>query len=610
VAVVQISKIQIRRGQENQGSGLPQLASGELGWAIDTQSLYVGNGSVAEGAPNVGNTKVITEHDDLFTLADSYVYKEGTGVINTGVDATNPIKRSLQARLDDQVSVKAFGVNGVEAVDCTLALQRAIDQLYLNGGQEASTNNRVVLTMEAGVYTISDTIYIPPHATIRGAGSGKTIIRQIGNLVTNPASPGFNEPKAVFQTVNDLSQDGNPADDSDSTFNNQARNISLSGMTLQAVGTSRGLVLQSCRDSDFNDIEIVGTWIPNAPDTILPLGTDQLEDGDNSTIRGSYLNPFSPTPGTRYVLFTTSLGLSLNSKNGGVETVRNKFTNCSIRNWAYAIVSNWDINDNVFVTCNFTDSGYGAVFGKDMTIDGLPGAGTAFGPSNNIWSDCVFTNISRQAIYVKEGTNNVSRNNKYITCGNDGASDDIPEYSIIKYTKLGNASINDFFTRTQVLSYTQSINPSITPNILGTVVYIPEVEGPTNYVWGFEHQVTVLSGQELTLFRLPQAINQAFEVTYTMTSETYNAMRTGKLTIMLNGRTDVSAGTPRVEVSDDYHYVGDSVYLDSIYLDATLRDINNDGNFDTLVVRSNSLMTSDDRTQFKFKVETKQTDLS
>jgi hypothetical protein len=464
----------------------------------------------------------------------------------------------------------------VEAVDCTLALQRAIDQLYLNGGQEASTNNRVVLNMEAGVYTISDTIYIPPYTTIRGAGAGKTVIRQVSNN------------KAVLQTVNDSSTDGNPASDSTSTFNNQARNITLSGMTLQAVGTSRGLVLQSCRDSDFNDIEIVGNWERG---DILPLGSDNQEDGVDST------------------KLTTDIGLSLNSKNGGVETVRNKFTNCSVTNWAYAIVSNWDINDNVFVTCNFTDSGYGAVFGKDMTIDGLPGAGTASGPSNNIWSDCVFINISRQAIYVKEGTNNVSRNNKYITCGNDIGSDDQPVYSIIKYTKLGNASINDFFTRTQVLSYTQSIDLS-RPNILGTVVYIPEVEGPTNYVWGFEHQVTVLSGQALTLFRLPQAINQAFEVNYTMTSETYNAMRTGKLTIMLNGRTDVSAGTPRVEVSDDYHYVGDSVYLDSIYLDATLRDINNDGNFDTLVVRSNSLMTSDDRTQFKFKVETKQTDLS
>lgn len=577
MAVVQISKIQIRRGQENQGSGLPQLASGELGWAIDTQALYVGNGSVAEGAPNVGNTKIITEHDDLFTLADGYVYKDSSGVVVTGVDAANPVKRTLQARLDEQVSVKSFGVQGVEAIDCTASLQRAIDQLFLNGGLEVTTGNRVILQMEPGVYTVSNTIHIPPHTTIRGAGSGKTVIRQIGNN------------KAVFQTVNDSSTDGAPAADSTSTFSNQARNIVLSGLTLRAVGTSKGLVLQSCRDSVFDDVELVGNWNLG---TILPLGSDSIENGVDSTI------------------ITNNIGLSLNNKNGGVESVRNKFINCRIKNWAYAMVSNWDINDNVFSICNFTENGFGVVFGKDMTIDGSVANGTATGPSNNIWSDCEFTNIERQAIYVKEGTYNVSRNNKFITCGNDGGSDDQPVHSIIKYLKLGNTSVNDFFTRTRVLSYTQTINPLVTPNILGNVPYIAEVEGPTNYAWGFEHQITILNGQALTLFRLPQAINQAFEISYTMISETYNAMRTGKITIMLNGRTDVSAGTPRVEVSDDYHYVGDSVYLDSIYLDAILRDIDTDGNFDTLVIRSNSLMASDDRTQFKFRVETKQTDLS
>ena len=58
MAVVQISRIQIRRGRKNSGSGLPQLASGELGWAIDSRELYIGNGAVSEGAPAVGNTKV------------------------------------------------------------------------------------------------------------------------------------------------------------------------------------------------------------------------------------------------------------------------------------------------------------------------------------------------------------------------------------------------------------------------------------------------------------------------------------------------------------------------------------------------------------------------
>ena len=44
MAVVQISKIQIRRGQKNPVL-TTQLSSGELGWAIDTQELYVGNGA-------------------------------------------------------------------------------------------------------------------------------------------------------------------------------------------------------------------------------------------------------------------------------------------------------------------------------------------------------------------------------------------------------------------------------------------------------------------------------------------------------------------------------------------------------------------------------------
>ena len=134
MAVVQISKIQIRRGQKNQGSGLPQLSSGELGWAIDTQELYVGNGAVSEGAPRVGNTKVLTEHDNLFTLIDTYAYRTNDPYVVTGDSATNPIKRTLQDRLDETVNVKSFGVKG-DGLDYTTKFQQAIDQLYINTGK-------------------------------------------------------------------------------------------------------------------------------------------------------------------------------------------------------------------------------------------------------------------------------------------------------------------------------------------------------------------------------------------------------------------------------------------------------------------------------------------
>lgn len=57
MAVTQISKIQIRRGlQEN----LPQLSSAEMGWSVDEQRLFIGNGTLAEGAPVTGITEVLT----------------------------------------------------------------------------------------------------------------------------------------------------------------------------------------------------------------------------------------------------------------------------------------------------------------------------------------------------------------------------------------------------------------------------------------------------------------------------------------------------------------------------------------------------------------------
>jgi Major tropism determinant N-terminal domain len=70
MAIVQISQIKHRRGVEE---NLPQLASAELGWAVDTQQLYIGNGTLAEGAPEVGNTRILTEND-LPNVAYSTAY--------------------------------------------------------------------------------------------------------------------------------------------------------------------------------------------------------------------------------------------------------------------------------------------------------------------------------------------------------------------------------------------------------------------------------------------------------------------------------------------------------------------------------------------------------
>ena len=62
MAIVQISRITNRKGlQEN----LPQLAGAELGWSVDSRRLYIGNGTLQEGAPVLGNTEILTEFSEI-----------------------------------------------------------------------------------------------------------------------------------------------------------------------------------------------------------------------------------------------------------------------------------------------------------------------------------------------------------------------------------------------------------------------------------------------------------------------------------------------------------------------------------------------------------------
>ena len=58
MAIVQISQITNRKGL---AENLPQLAGAELGWSTDTRQLFIGNGTLADGAPVIGYTEILTE---------------------------------------------------------------------------------------------------------------------------------------------------------------------------------------------------------------------------------------------------------------------------------------------------------------------------------------------------------------------------------------------------------------------------------------------------------------------------------------------------------------------------------------------------------------------
>lgn len=545
MAVVQISRIQVRRGQKNQGSGLPQLASGELGWAIDTRELFIGNGAVSEGAPAVGNTKVLTEYDDLFRLAETYSYRADDSYILTGPNSSNPVLRTLQERLDDRVSVRSFGAKGDGVQVATTQLQTAIDQLYINSATKLSAQSRVKLHLEAGEYLIDDVLYLPPNATLIGAGSGKTIIKQ--------TTAG----KGVIQTVNGSSTPGNPANDSTSTTNNQAQNILVEGITLEVTSAAKALVLQSCKNSKFNDLEVKGVW--TASDAIA----------------------------------STNVGIELNSLSGTVESSNNEFNQCKVNGFAYGALSNWDIEAVHWHDTEFTTVGYGVVFGETMIL-GSAASGQSIGPSNCKINHCKFEDVNRHAIWIEKGRRNTSESNKFIRVGVDGGTEEQPLFSVIKFTEPSNQSTQDFFARTAVL---------IAGGIANTVPYVPEVEGPATFELNYETEITFGKLQGTRLFRLPADTNQSFDIDYSLVSQSYNVIRNGVLNITLDKRSNPNT----VLISDDFNFVGDESFSDNYEFGYTLRDANSDLTIDTIDVNMTSLMPIDDQTELKFVIKSKKT---
>jgi len=173
VAIVQISRITQRKGLFND---LPEpLASAELGWATDTRQLFIGNGTLAEGAPIIGNTEVLTEFSDILNYATEYTYKgEAAGyTVQTGATAGTPVSQSLQSRLDSYAVITDFGATGDGITDVTAAINRALDQIFC---QDINPLIRRSIFFPAGTYIITDTLLIPPYCKLYGEGSDSTII--------------------------------------------------------------------------------------------------------------------------------------------------------------------------------------------------------------------------------------------------------------------------------------------------------------------------------------------------------------------------------------------------------------------------------------------------
>jgi len=536
VAVVQISRIQIRRGKGT--NGIPQLAGGEFGWAVDNRALFIGNGSVAEGSPAVGNTKIITEHDDLFTLANTYTYLNGQ-TVQTGTSATAPIKRTLQARLDEIVNIRSFGVAGDGLTDETVAIQRAIDQLYLNSSTKGTSQSRVQLVFPAGTYKVSSIIYLPPYTTIRGDGISKTVFNMIGN-------------GTLFQTVNSSSIPGTYANDSTSTTLNQATNIHIEGITINTVSTTvPAILLQSCKNSHFKEISITGPW----------------------------------TTGT--TVTTANAGIELGSLSSLVSTQKNKFDHIMFNGLSVGIASDDDVYNNHFHCCYFQNLGNGVLFGEGTSL-GAQGQSTA--PCKNKISQCDFTDIDKEAIVITQGINNVSSHNNFEGVGNVGGNEGNAQYSVIDFNKAGNSSIEDYFARTAMLGYNQSY--------ITTYKYVSEIKGKVNAQLGGFNTIEVQEASSPTyFFRLPGDYSRTYKIDYSYKSAIANAQRAGTMTFMLD------AGTNTLLFEDEHDYQGDSNYETALTFTATTVNTDGVSGVDTIIVSMlNSITNDQGEFNYKIKV--------
>ena len=406
MAVVQISRIQHRRGR-SAASGVPQLSSGEIGWAIDSQKLYIGNGSVSEGAPNVGNTEVLTTNSDIISLAGQYTYRTADNV-QTGASGATPVSRSLALKLDDVVSVKDFGADG-DSSDQTAAIQRAVDQLFI--GTLGGEYKNITLHIPAGQYLITAPIYIPPYTNIVGDGMEKTLLTGTGS--------------SVFYTKNGDSVAGAYADDSTNDSTNQPRYLRVEGMTISHSSYGGAIILQNTRDSIFKDLRVKGTW-SYTDGADVDLGAFKLRSG--------------------------SLG-SLDCNN-------NLFNNVQVENMAYAFTSDDDTNFNTFKTGKIHTAGYGFKFGINTVIGA---AGQLTGPSQNTIENFDFRNVNKQAIIIDKGTNNTLRNNKFNFCGNDAADSHNAVTEVVRFGTVGNISVQDFFQRTADLTVNTNYNTGTYP---------------------------------------------------------------------------------------------------------------------------------------------------
>jgi hypothetical protein len=493
VPIVQISRIQHRRGKR---TDLPQLAAGELGWVIDEQRLFIGNGTVADGAPAVGNTEIVTSGSSAFTTALNHTYK---GYLGDSTPITTSVQRTLQKRLDDYVSVKDFGATGDDSTDNTTFIQNAIDEIYIDTDTTVDEDRRArrILFFPAGIYRITAALKIPPYAHLVGEGPEKTIIRNSG--ATN----------AVMVTQDDRGNVGANIGNSSATTPTQ---IQISNMTLRNTVGYGGISLDRVATAYFNNVRFQGSYASGGPDN------------------------------------TTSKGITVTESTAVYSTTNVVFNQCQFTKFARLIDISDDSTHIRFHDCDFSTAYYGALIGSEM--DGST-AGKINGPRDVHFTSSSWSDIGQQAIYVKPTAgadtgvgprNIISHGNWYASsvANNFEGIGSVNEVPVIQYDNDECSSVMDFFERSDLRRSDGSSHMNAAPEIQGIGIQTKAIKSQT---------LADNTSSATTINEYPALAGKGLKVVYKIVRGTLD--RTGELVI--------SASTNGVSYDDTYTESGSDV---------------------------------------------------
>ena len=488
MAIVQISRITQRKGlQEN----LPQLAGAELGWSIDTRRLFIGNGTLEEGAPVIGNTEILTEFSDILNLAEVYTYKgEAAGyTVQTGTTPGNPVTQSLQSWLDQFATVKDFGAVGDGVTDDTEAINRALYQIYC---REVNPQIRRSLFFPAGVYKVTDTIIIPPYATLYGEGPDNSVIKLVANddSTVRPY---------VARTGDSLQQTGLNIGDNGATPP-YSINLTKMGFQSDVIGTEPFLV-EDASEVNFLEVDFHG-----------PLAQSDLDtDADDmSCVR------FASTP--------------------SLTTDQIKFYNCRFGFTTYAFATDEQVQSVTIESSSFDTLYQGLVLGTG-TISGT-------GPTGFAISSCDFDNIYAEGIIFGDVILNVSSQNIFYDVGNHFGGITQPYTVIIDIQNSNNVSIGDMFARESSFAITY---PRVRLNNTTSIAFTNGEQIAMGTFVRKSGQVATLNNNQssaATAFTVLSTTTKVFAIDYTIVRDT--AYRRGTITVTANG------STTNLNYSDDY----------------------------------------------------------